>query len=139
MSNAWVRDIQTTVYSRVKALCLAKLKTKYPDINVTMNGINNTTAKYPSVFLDFLQSTERGKDLVGQDINAVTLTLDIEVTATSSQGMSVADEVSNLVLDTMKEMRFNATLPFYQNTDGNYRTVARYSRIVGNGEQLFNV
>lgn len=137
ISNQWVFDIQTTIYSRINAICTAKLKSKYPDITVTMDSHKTTSAKYPSVYVHFLQPAEVGKDLDGQSVNAIYLTCQIEVVVTQSQGMTVAKEVSGLILDIMKEMRFNATMPEFQDTDSAYRTVSRYARTIGNKETLF--
>ena len=138
-SNQWIFDIQTTVFSRIKSVCTAKLVSKYPDITVTMDSHKVTTAKYPSVYVHFLQPTEVGKDLDGQTVNAIYLTAQIEVNVTQAQGMVVANEVSSVVLDIMKEMRFVATMPEFQDTDASYRTISRYARTIGNTETLFEV
>ena len=139
MDNKWTFDIQTTIYSRVKAICDAKLKTKYPDINVTMDSHIPNTPKFPSVYVHFLAPVEIGNDLIGQDVNAMYLTAQIEVTVTDAQGMIVANEVSSVVAECMKDMRFSATLPEFVDTDSEYRTVSRYARTIGNAETLFDI
>ena len=110
-SSSWVFDIQDKIYSRLEAVCLSKLSSKYPDINVTMDDHVPTHPKFPSVYLRFLSPIEIGKDLDGQNVNAIYLTAQIEVTVTSAQKMTVANEVSQVVADCMKDMRFAATLP----------------------------
>ena len=136
--NAWVFDIQDKIYSRLEAVCLAKLKKKYSDINVTMDNHKVTNPKFPSVYLHFLAPIEVGKDLDGKDINAIYLTAQIEVTVTSAQEMSVANEVSQVVMDCMKDMRFSATsLAEFVNTDTEYRTVSRFARNIGNADKLY--
>lgn len=139
MDNNWTFDIQTTIYSRVKAICEAKLKRNYPDITVTMDSHIPTTPKFPNVYIHFLAPVEIGNDLNGQDVNAMYLTAQIEVTVTDAQGMIVANEVSKVVAECMKEMRFSATLPEFVDTDSEYRTVSRYARTIGNAETLFEV
>lgn len=135
--NTWVFDIQDKIYSRLDAICTAKLLSKYPDITVTMDSHVPTSPKFPNVYLHFLAPIEVGKDLDGQDVNAVYLTAQIEVTVTSAQEMSVANEVSQVVVNCMKEMRFSATLPEFINTDSEYRTVSRFARTIGNADTLF--
>lgn len=139
MDNSWVFDIQDKIYSRLEAVCLAKLSRSYPDINVTMNSNVPTHPKFPSVYLHFLSPIEIGKDLNGSDVNAIYLTAQVEVTVTKAQEMSVASEVSQVVMDCMKDMRFSATLPEFVNTDTEYRTVSRYARTLGNADTLFEV
>jgi len=137
MDNLWVFDIQDKIYSRLDAVVRAKLSGKYPDIFVTMDSHVPTKPKFPNVYLRFLSPVETGKDLDGQDINAVYLTAQIEVTVTSAQEMSVANEVSQVVVDCMKGMRFSASsLPVFANTDTEYRTVSRFARYVGNADKL---
>ena len=139
MDNSWVFDIQDKVFSRLQAICMAKLSRTYPDINVTMDNHVPTKPKFPNVYLHFLSPIETGKDLDGADINAIYLTAQIEVTVTSAQEMSVANKVSQVVTDCMKEMRFSATLPEFVNTDSEYRTVSRFARNIGNADILFEV
>ena len=139
MDNSWVFDTQTNVYSRLKGYCEAKLKTKYPEITVTMDSHIPTTPKFPNIYLHFLTPIEMGQDLVSQDVNAIYLTAQIEVTVTDAQGMIVANEVSKVVTDCMKEMRFDATLPEFVDTDTEYRTVSRFARVIGQADTLYTV
>ena len=139
MDNSWVFDIQDKIYSRLEAVCLAKLSGSYPDINVTMDSNVPTHPKFPSVYLHFLSPIEVGRDLDGLDVNAIYLTAQVEVTVTNAQEMSVASDVSQVVMDCMKEMRFSATLPEFVNTDTEYRTVSRYARTIGNADTLYDV
>lgn len=136
-SNEWVFDIQDKIYSRLSAICIAKLSGSYPDINVTMDSHALVEPKFPNVYIHFLAPLEIGNDLDGKDVNAVYLTAQIEVTVTNAQEMSVANEVSQTVVECMKEMRFSATLPEFVNTDSEYRTVSRFARTIGNADQLF--
>lgn len=139
MDNSWVFDIQDKIYSRLDAMCTAKLSRKYRDINVTMDNQLSTHPKFPNVYLHFLSPIEVGKDLDGKDINAVYLTAQIEVTVTNAQEMSAANEVSQVVMNCMKDMRFSATLPEFVNTDTEYRTVSRFARTIGNADTLYTV
>ena len=138
MDNSWVFDIQDKIYSRLDAVVQAKLSGEYPDIFVTMDNHVPTHPKFPNVYLHFLPPIEVGKDLDGKDINAVYLTAQIEVTVTKAQEMSVASEVSQVVVECMKDMRFSATsLPEFMNTDSEYRTVSRFARNIGNADKLY--
>lgn len=137
MDNSWVFDIQDKIFSRLEAVCLARLTKKYPNINVTMDSQVPTKPKFPNVYLHFLPAIEVGKDLDGADVNGVYLTAQVEVTTTLSQEMSVATDVSQVVMDCMKEMRFDATFPEFINTGSEYRTVSRFARTIGNADKLF--
>lgn len=137
IDNSWIFDIQDKIYSRLDAICKAKLSSKYPDINVTMDSHVPTKPKFPNVYLHFLSPVEIGRDLDGQDLNAIYLTAQVDITVTNAQEMSVANEVSQVVVDCMKDMRFSATLPEFINTDSEYRTVSRFARTIGNADELY--
>ena len=139
MDSSWVFDTQTNIYSRLKGYCEAKLKGSYPDITVTMNSHVPTTPKFPNVYLHFLAPIETGNDLEGQDINAIYLTAQIEVTVDEAHEMTDANKVSQVVADCMKQMRFTATMPEFRDTDTEYRTVSRYARTIGQGDTLYEV
>ena len=136
-TNSWVYDIQDAIYSRLDAICDAKLGQKYSDLNVTMDSHKVTNAKFPSVYVHFLSPVEVGSDLDGKDVNAIYLTANITVTVTSAQGMEVAKEVTQIVTDCMKDMRFVASLSEFVDTDTEYRTVSRFARTIGNADTLF--
>jgi len=130
--NTWVLDREQTIYSKTKALVLSRLRKKYPDITVTQDSRVLTDPKFPNVFIKFLQPIEQGQDLVGDAINAVLLTVQIEVTVTQEQGMMVANEVSWVLLDVYKSMGFGASMPYFDtSTTKTYRTISRFTRIIG--------
>ena len=137
IDNSWVIDIETKVYSIIKALTEAELKAKYPDIHYTMDDATLTKPKFPTVYFHFLQSAERGQDLVGTSINALSMTCQVEITVSKELGLSVAREVSGKILDAFKELKFVATMPEFQNqTADTKRTVMRFTRVIGSGDIL---
>lgn len=137
MSNTWVLDRQTTIYSRIKAITTSKLKKKYPNINITQDSRVLTNPQFPNVYIKFLQPMESGKDIEGKSINAVNMTVEIDVTVTQTMGMNVANEVSWIVVDILKEMGFDAQMPYFDAPSTEiYRTIARYSRVIGYNDIL---
>lgn len=131
-NNKWVDEVQTYLYSKIKAMLTVKLKKKYPDLFITDDDEVPTDPKFPSIFIEFLQPSERGADLEGKSINAISLTVEVDVTVTKAQGMKVAREVSYEVLECFKSLSFRATMPNFQNDgDGTKRMIARYTRVIG--------
>ena len=137
MSSIWISDVQTTIYSRVKAILTAKLRSKYPDLFITDNDEVPTDPKFPSVYIHFLQPAERGQDIEGKGVNAIYLTAEVSVTATKAQGMSVTREVAYETMDAFKSMSFTATMPSFENDgSGTKRMIARYSRVIGYNDTI---
>ena len=128
-------DIETIVFSRVKAILTSKLKTKYPDISFTTSDKVKDKPKFPNVYIHMLGSQETGEDLENNTINGVLATFQIETTDNETQ--TRAKEVMDEVIKVMKSMRFSIiSMPEFQNTDTAYRRVARCRRIIGNLDTL---
>ena len=135
---SWVTDRQTTIYSRVNAILLSKLKEKYKDLNVTMDNATPQNPKFPSVYITFLGAGERGQTLDGTSINAVEMTSEVHIKTSKAQGLLANREVADDVVEAFKTMGFSATMPNIptSNFDGVYESVSRFSRIIGQDDVI---
>ena len=131
----WTSDIQSTVFTRIKAVGNKKLKSKYPNIYFTTSSKALATPKFPTVYVRRMQSAERGQDLDGTSVNAVLSTFQIEVTTNTND--TEAQEVADVVYKIMKSMRYQLIEePISDNDENTYRNVARYRRMVGYNDVL---
>lgn len=127
-------DIENRVYTRVKKLVTDKLKTKYPKITFTDSDKIPAKVNYPYIVIHEMESQEVGQDLDNTTINAILS--NFEITCYSDTSQDTNKEVMAEVVKSMKTMRFNVVgMPFNDNSD-NYRRVARFRRIIGNGDIL---
>lgn len=137
MSARWVNDVQTKIYSIVKAKTVSAIGNRYPEMFFTMDNTILTNPKFPTVYINFLRPSEQGQDLVGTDVNAIRLTVQIDVSVNKSQGLTGARDVSYEVLDHFKELGFSGNMPaFEQNTTDIKRMTMRMSRIIGYNDIL---
>lgn len=128
-------NIETQVFSRIKYGFSERVRKAYPDLNFTTSDRASTEPKFPTVYVHLMQSLEIGSTLEGTDLVAMNASFQIEVT--DNQSSARADEVSREVLRIMKVMRFRASgMPFRDNTGDTYRTVARYQRVIADGDVL---
>lgn len=128
-------SLESQIFSRIKANFSDRIKKKYPDLSFTTSDKTPTKAKFPTVYIHFMESTEIGSDLEGTSINGITATFQIDVTDNQSQ--SRADEAAKEALRIMKTMRFKVVgMPFHDNSGDTYRTISRYRRPVGAGDIL---
>ena len=126
-------DIETIVYSRIKAILTSKLKTKYPNITFTTSDKVSSNPKFPNVYVHMLGSQETGEDVENNTINGVLTTFQIEVTDNELQ--TKAKDVMSEVVEIMKGMRFSVNaMPEFKNTDTAFRSVARFRRTIGNSD-----
>lgn len=131
----WTSDIQSSVFTRIKAEGNKRLKSKYPNIYFTTSSKALSGPKFPAVYVKRMQGAERGQDLDGTSVNAVLSTFQIEVTTNTND--TEAQEVADVILEVMKSMRYQVLgEPFPDNDNDTYRNVARYQRIVGYNDIL---
>lgn len=135
---SWVYDRQTTIFSRVRAILLSRLKSKYNDLYITEDNATPTNPKFPTVYITFIGAAERGQTLENTTVNAVEMTAEVHVKVTKAQGPTVNQEVAWEVVDAFKTLGFNVTLPNMatSNIDGIYESVSRYTRVIGNGDVI---
>lgn len=134
MNNTWYQDAITSVYSRVRGMLIAKLKTKYTDIKVTNNSNDISDTKFPTIYIHALQPYERGFDLEGTSINAISLTFQAEV---YTKDIVSANEINGIVITAFKQMMFQANMPVFEdNRTGIKRTVSRYTRLLGANDKF---
>lgn len=128
-------NVESIVFTRIKGKLPQNLKTKYNDLSFTTSNKVQATAKFPNVYVHLLPAVEKGRDLEGLTINGGLFTFQIEVT--DSQSQNIADEVMQGVVTIMKSMRFEVmAFPEFRNADSAYRSVARFRRVIGNGDTL---
>jgi hypothetical protein len=128
-------DIETIVFSRIKAEMPSQITESYSNLNFTTSSKNPAKARFPCVYVHMLSSAETGMVLTGNDIEAVTAGFQIEVTDNQSQART--KEVAVAIAKIMKNMGFQALgMPMNDNTTSTYRNVARYRRKIGTDDIL---
>lgn len=134
INNQWYQDAITSIYSRVRAITLENLKTEYANLKITDDESSISATNIPTVYIHALQPYERGQDLSGDSINAISLTFQVEVYAKNKMS---AKKISSVVVDAFKNMRFSGTLPESQNNlTGVERMVSRYQRLIGSNDKI---
>lgn len=135
----WTNELTNIVYSHL-------LSRWEKDKNLFYGAIKNTsftrTSKvvdkpvFPTVLVKKIAGVEQGRTLDGKFVNATLLTIQIEVTDNRLQNN--ADEVSDIICEYMKDMRFEmASEPIADESDpAVYRTIARYRRVFGASDIL---
>ena len=127
--------LESQVITRIKTQFSKKLKDRYPNLKFTNSDRADTVPKFPTVYIHEMTGAETGEDLQGDTINAVWSSFQIEVTTNTK--MNDAKEVMNEVVRIMKTMRFQViATPEFQNTDSTYRRVARFRRMIADGDIL---
>lgn len=131
----WISNISPMVFTRVKVEVGKALGTKYPDLYFTTSDMTRADPKFPTVYVHEMPGAETGQDLEGSEINAVLSSFQIEVTDTPERNR--VSEVMGEVVKCMKKMRFSVvSIPEFQNQKDTVRQVARFRRVIGQGDVL---
>lgn len=128
-------NIETIVFSKIKAILNPKLKTKYSKISFTTSDKVSSEPDFPNVYVHMMNSPETGDNLEDTLINGIIATFQIETNDNQSQGR--AKDVMNEVVQVMKGMHFTMTMsPEFSNTKNTYRCIARFRRTIGSSDTL---
>ena len=126
----WTSKIQSKVFTRIKTEGTKKLKKCYPDICFTTSSKKSSNPKFPTVYLKRMQGAEKGQTLDGTTVNALISTFQVEVVDNVSDDR--AQEVADVIYGVMKTMGYQVLgEPVADNTNDEYRNVARYQRLIG--------
>lgn len=128
-------SLESQIFSRIKANFSDRIKKKYTDLNFTTSDKAPTKAKFPTVYVHFMESEEIGETLEGTEIGGVRGALQVDVS--DNQNNNRTDEVAREVLRIMKSMGFKAKpMPFHNNNGNTYCTTARYRKPIGDDDIL---
>ena len=130
----WISDIETKVFSEIKKNG-QELKKNFPNIFFTTENESDTPAKFPTVYLEELSGTERGRYLEGNSVNAYMATFQINISHNDKK--SHVRRVMNNCMDTMKKLQFEIIgTPTYNRSEGVWSGVARFRRVFGANDIL---
>lgn len=132
----WIEERINTIYTRVKSKAYKELRSKYPDLNFTMDDGENLNPSFPTVYM-FFDVMERGTTLDGGVINAVYMTVRTRVSVTKAQGNDVAREVNEIVRNELSRLYFIASGSPIPTTSGDTKVInANYHRVIGFNDPL---
>lgn len=127
--------LESIILTRVKTKFDKSIKNKYPDLTFTTDSDNDSLPKFPTVYIHLLPSPETGQTLEGSSINGMIANFQIDVM--DNQNKQRAKEVMAEVKRIFKTMRFRFNdMPYPEQTDGTYYSIAKASRAIGSGDTL---
>ena len=139
--NQWVFDLEINIFSNVATIAKPKLKKKYKSMNfdtafTTVEKNLDKDPVFPTIYIHEMPGLERGADLEGTSVNAVQETIQVDVITNTKQ--SDAKGIMAILADAFKQMRFQITaMPEFKNdSEKNFRSVARFRRIIGANDRL---
>lgn len=136
---SWVYKQENRIYTIILSKVKKKLEKKYPDINFTQDPEpDDTSTHFPSVYIHFLPSAEKGQTINSLGINAIYSTIQVNVTSSKTQGQTVAREVTWEVVDQLHSLQYeimNSPEIIPTGNDTN-QCVCRMRRMLGANDTL---
>ena len=136
--NDWVYSIESKIFTIVKTRLNTALLSTYPNLLVTQQQKLSEEPKFPTVYIQMLDSPEVGSDLDNLTINGILATFEVHITVSKAQGMSGLRKVQAAVTDNFKKLRFNMVTrgEFTRETDDTYTSISRFRRVIGGNEEI---
>lgn len=133
--NKWANNLPNQIFSLIKARAEPKIKKNFPNVNITDKGKSATKAVFPTVYIKTLSLVEMERDMDGDTINALQITVQADVTTNTSQ--SDVRKVMAIVEEEFKRLRFQIiAMEEFDGSANPYRSTMRCKRIVGANDNL---
>lgn len=135
LTDTWFAEIESTVFTTVQYHLKVKNGAPYPKLNCTTKSQTDQLSVFPTLYLHELPALEIGQDLVNRTVNAVRCTIEAQVFSNKSEN-EVRLILAQVTL-VMKSLGFNVTaFPDPTTTKQVSSGVARFSRVIGNGDSI---
>ena len=133
MTNDWVLDNESRIFTIIYGMCIAPLRTLFPKVRFTTSDETPVT-QFPTVYIHELGNSELGRDTEQNVINVITTTFEVRVTVNTEKADAVT--IMKYLLNAFKEFGFEGyALPATKTEDGMYISTARFRGKVTNGVQ----
>ena len=136
VSETWYSEIESTIFTLLQYVLVEKVDAPYPSLNCTTSSQNESLENvddFPALYVHLLPPLEMGQTLTNEDVSAIRATFELQVF--SDQSENECRDIMNACIKEMKKLRFNIPmLPDPQTADKKYFAIARFSRVIGNGD-----
>lgn len=136
MNDTWYSEIESNILTHIQYMLTEKMDAPFPELNCTTSSQNENIegiALFPTLYIHLLPPVEMGNDLENVSVNAVRATFDFQVYSNKSEDECM--KILTQCISEMKKLHFNVPLfPDPQTNDKKYFAIARFSRVIGNGD-----
>lgn len=131
-----------SVWNKVNKRLQQKLKTDsdapYPKLALTSKDVSDEPPSFPCLFVNSLGEPTEGSDFQNNQCY-ITSTIELQsYSAESPDGSQTeARQIMDKAGDEMLSMGYQLIAGPYQDNKGYFRTIARFRRLVGSGDKLY--
>ena len=136
VSDTWFSEIESTIFTHLSYRLVERVGAPYPELNCTTSSQSESLENvddFPAIYIHLLPPLEMGNDLTNETVNALNVTMELQVFSDDSEDQ--CRKIMATAIQEMKLLHFNVNMfPDPQTNDKKYFAIARFSRIVGNGD-----
>ena len=130
-----------SVWNEVSKRLQQKLKTDadapYPQLHQTSKDVSDSPPKFPCLFVNSLGEQTEGTDFETDQCYIIsTIELQSYSAESPSGSQTEARKIMDAAGDVMLSMGYQLIYGPAQNNKGYFRTIARFRRLVGSGDEL---
>ena len=135
MTNDWVYDIESRVFTIVKGKTEKTVRKKFPTAKYTTSDTSDQTAVFPTIFIHELESPEDDMDLECGEVNSIYCTFEVKVTVDSKR--EDAKWIAKQITEAFRTLKFHTVMfPLTTGHNATYETIVRVRRLIGNNDIL---
>ena len=134
---SWVEDMNGTIYSLIRGKTKKKIAKDYPNVFFTNDNENQSTTKFPTVYIHPIGNAEMDNDLENTEINSAIFTQEVRITLNSDYEVDDIYTVLGFITDAFKGIRFNLVTKTNPYSESGLKSVtARYRRMIASGDTI---
>lgn len=130
-------SVWNTVNKRIQQKLKTDADAPYPKLYLTSSDISDAPPGFPCLFINSLGEPTDGSDFQNNQCY-ITSTIELQsYSAESPNGSQTeARKIMDAAGDVMMSMGYQLITGPYQDNKGYFRTIARFRRLVGSGDEL---
>ena len=135
MTNDWVYDIESRVFTIVKGKTEKTVRNKFPTVKYTTSDTSDQSAVFPTIYIHELNSPEDGRDLECDTVNSIFCTFEVKVTVDSKREDS--KWIAKQITEAFRELKFHTLMfPITTGHNATFETIMRVRRMISNNDTL---
>lgn len=126
----WWDEIDSYLYTYLNVKLKSALLSDYPQLYVTTSPSTQAAARFPTVYIHSLESSEYGSDLDNTGIHGILKSIQVDVMSNTT--LADSKTVMREVVSLMKAKRFSIDeFPIYSSENNVYTGICRFRRMIG--------
>lgn len=133
-----MRSVWNDVSKRLQQKLKTDVDAPYPKLYLTSKDVSDSPPSFPCLFVNSLGEPTKGSDFQNNQCY-IDSTIELQSYSAESPGGSQTEarKIMDAAGNVMMSMGYGLIAGPYQDNSGYFRTIARFQRLVGSGDELY--